>query len=79
LAFVGLALLGIFDLDWAFKKPSGGGGTLANGISSPDDPQPVITAVQATNISAAQSRLKTRFILIGRPRARRAPSVGGRS
>jgi hypothetical protein len=69
---VGLALLGILDLAWTLEKLSGGGGTLANGISPLLDSQPVITPAQATDISAAQSDRRIRFDLIEIPRARMA-------
>jgi hypothetical protein len=52
LAFAGLALLGIFTLDLVCEKPSGGGATLAKGISVLLS-QPDITPKQIMDVITA--------------------------
>jgi hypothetical protein len=57
-AFAGLALLGIFTLDLVCEKLSGGGATLAKGISVLVS-QPDIPPAQVTDTITAQNNLQT--------------------
>jgi hypothetical protein len=68
-AFAGLAPFGTLALEPPVKKLSGGGGTLANGISSGPIPHPGNNPTQAVNMTEKTADLTSRPVVMDTPRS----------